>query len=265
MLKFTEDQHLYESIVPDGIKWLSITTLVHALCPPFDASSQAQKSSVNRKSKWYGTSPTDILTAWDNERKRSTNLGTWLHNKNEQTLYNLLGITVHKPIMENGVKIAPKQLLTQGIYPEHFVYLKSSGICGQTDKAEVKGNVVDINDYKTSKKIRRNSYSGYNEPVMMLRPVHHLEDCEYWHYALQLSLYMYIILKHNPLLVPGTLTIEHVKFAIESTNKWGYPIHKLVDNEPVIEDIEYIQLPYLKSEVSIVLDWLKNNRNKVKK
>jgi hypothetical protein len=41
------------------------------------------------------------------------------------------------------LKIAPNQKLDPGVYPEHMVYLKSAGICGQSDLVEVvNGKVI---------------------------------------------------------------------------------------------------------------------------
>ena len=99
----------------------------------------------------------------------------------------------------------------------------------------------------------------------MLAPVAHLEDCEFNHYALQLSMYMYMLLRHNPNLKPGTLTIEHVVFEEEGQNKYGYPIHKVVDGEPVVKEIKEIALPFMKNECAAIINWLKNNRHKVVK
>ena len=62
----------------------------------------------------------------------------------------------------------------------------------------------------------------------MLNPVNHLDDCNLNHYALQLSFYMYMILKHNPKLRPGKMIIEHIVF--EEAGKDAY------DNRVVLYD-----------------------------
>lgn len=95
---------------------------------------------------------------------------------------------------------------------------------------------------------------------MMKPPLAHIEDCNYWHYALQLSLYMYIILKQNPQLKPGKLTIEHVIFEKEGENEWGYPIYKL-DEEgvPIVKETVFYELPYLKTEILDLIKWKKNH------
>ncbi len=259
MIEFHALNHVYKSIVPDGRTWKSITSIVHSLVTPFDAEIQAVKSSKNSRSKWYGLSPREIIKAWDDEKNRSTELGHWYHDKREQTLLTKPGVI--QAVSYTGVKVARDQRLSDGIYPEHIVYLESAGICGQTDEAEVASGILNITDAKSGKEIRRQGYMGYEGEKMMLSPVSHLGDCEYNHYALQLSLYAYIILKHNPQLKPGKLTIEHVKFQDAGQTKYGYPIYERDDNGGyIVKDIEYIQLPYMVREVQSIISWLKQSK-----
>jgi len=99
-----------------------------------------------------------------------------------------------------------------------------------------------------------------------LFPVHHLDDCHINHYALQLSIYMYIILKHNPKLKPGNIFIHHVVFEQQSEDKNGYPVYKILPNgDPVVTEVIPIELPYLRDEVISIMQWLKDNRDKIKK
>ena len=98
----------------------------------------------------------------------------------------------------------------------------------------------------------------------MLGPVKHLEDCEINHYALQLSIYMYVIQKHNFNLNPGKIQIQHVEFEIDYEDENGYPVHALdAGGEPIIGKINRFDLPYLKKEVIAMLKWLKINKQMV--
>lgn len=258
MIKFIADTHTYLSVVPDNKQWKSITSIVHSLVSPFNAEVQAVKSSKNSKSKWYGMSPKDIIQAWEDEKNRSTELGHWWHDKREQHILTTRPDAV-QAISNIGIKVARDQRLSDGIYPEHIVYLESAGICGQTDEAEVVNGILNITDAKSSKEIRRNGYIGYDGEKMMLPPVQHLGDCEFHHYSLQLSMYAYIILKHNPLLKIGKLTIEHVKFQEAGQNKYGYPIYeKDGKGGYIVKEVEHIQLPYRAKEVQNIITWLKN-------
>lgn len=271
MVKFTELNHCYESIIPDDVKWLGVTTLVGHLHPAFDRTPydcSLRKPTIGKPNKWYKLPAEEIQAAWTAEASRSTILGSWYHNKREQSLYNNGDHKVFRPIINGDVKLAPDQKLVEGgIYPEHLVYLASAGICGQSDYVEVKEGKINIRDYKTSKKIDRTAYKNWEGVVKkMLAPVGHLEDCHFYHYALQLSIYMYIMLRHNPQLLPGTLIIEHIKFQIESEDKYGYPIYAKDDNgDYIVTEIEEISLPYLAKEVKAIVEWLKTNKSKLVK
>jgi hypothetical protein len=82
-LQFKEEGHLYESTDSDNIEWRSVTSLIGMLKPKFDAEEQAKKSSKNKRSKWYGMTPKEILQAWDNESNRAIKLGNFYHNQRE--------------------------------------------------------------------------------------------------------------------------------------------------------------------------------------
>jgi hypothetical protein len=156
---FNAEEHSYKSIDgSEGISWTSVTTLISSLKKPFDAKSIAERSSKSKKSKWYGMTVEDILQAWENESTRAIDQGNWYHNQREADLLELNTIERHgcilpiiRPLITDDIKYAPSQKLMEGMYPEHFVYLKSAGICGQSDLVEVAKGFVNITDYKTNK------------------------------------------------------------------------------------------------------------------
>jgi hypothetical protein len=269
MVKFIAENHRYESIIYDNREWLGVTTLVHAFCEPFNKIEKAAKASVRVPSsrypnKWYKVSPEDILQAWEKESKRATDLGHWYHNKKEKELLEDTTLTVFAPIVEDGVKLAPDQRLRDGVYPEHLVYLAGPAITGQSDIVKVEKGIVTIEDHKTSKEIKREGFTNWEgTKKKMLQPFTHLEDCQFNHYALQLSIYMYCILKHNPLLLPGKLRINHVKFVEAGKDKYDYPIAFLDENnEPVVESIEVIELPYLRGDVVKLIDYISDPKKR---
>lgn len=172
------------------------------------------------------------------------------------------------PIPEiEGLKHAPEQRLDDGIYPEHLVYLKSAGICGQSDLVEIVNGHVNIIDYKTNKEIKKESFKDWEGvSEKMLDPVSHLDDCNFNHYSLQLSIYMYIILKHNPKLKPGNIYIHHVVFETEDLDQYGYPITKYSpEGDPVVKEVIPMEIPYLKEEIVGIINWLHDNRTNLKR
>ena len=270
---FKADGHVYETLnedlEKDKIKWTSVTSFVGMFKPKFDAEKQAKKSSKNKRSKWYGMTPKEILAAWDGESQRAIGLGNWYHDEREKRLLEFSTIErdgtevpIIKPIVDqNGIKIAPEQKLSEGVYPEHFVYLKSAGLCGQADLVTIVNGKINILDYKTNKEIKQKGFTNWEGITSkMYNPVSHLDDCNLKHYNLQLSLYAYIIKKHNPKLKIGELTVQHVIFEKEKDDKFGYPINKYNDQgEPIIKEIKMYNLPYLKDEVQSLIMWLKDN------
>jgi hypothetical protein len=268
MIQFRNHDHSYTSIVPDDTRWLSVTAVVSTLKPVFDPHLQAAKSTKNRKSKWYGIPVPEIIAAWEGESKRSLDVGHWYHDRVERQIlsqdsYEGLPVHRYKTDDTDTVKIAPDQKLAEGIYPEHMVYLQSTGICGQSDIVRVQNGIVHITDHKTSKEIRTEGYKNWEGiTTKMQKPMQHLDDCEYNHYGLQLSLYLYIVLRHNPLLMPGTMTINHVRLKESSKDKYGYPVHQLIDGEPVIESITPIVIPYMHHEAQAIINWIKEPKNR---
>lgn len=268
-VKFLPDEHKYVSIdVSENIKWTSVTSVISDYKEHFNADLIAEKSSRNKKSKWYGMSVEDIKNAWKAESDRAITLGTWYHNQRESDVLGCstinregLDLKIVKSVEVDGIKTAPNQKLDNGIYPEHFVYLKSAGICGQSDRVEVVNGRVDIYDYKTNKEIKKESYKNWEGiSKKMLHPVSHLDDCNYNHYALQLSLYMYIILKHNPKLKAGKLILDHVIFEDDGLDKKGNKIHRLdLEGHPIIKNIDRYELPYLKTEVISIIHHLNDS------
>lgn len=274
ILRFTPHDHKYTSVKKEDEKdWISVTSFIGNFKQPFDADAIAAKSAKNRKSKWYGMTPEEIKAAWKSEAKRATDLGTWYHNCREKDICELetmerqgFTVPVVKPVEIEGIKYSPEQKLTDGVYPEHLVYLKSAGLCGQSDLVEVIDGHVHITDYKTNKEIKTEGYTNWQGVTQkMLAPVSHLDDCNLNHYTLQLSMYLYMILKHNPRLKPGTLTIHHILFDTVGEDKFGNPITALDSNgDPIVKDIVQYDLPYLKQEVITLMHWLEDNRNKIK-
>jgi hypothetical protein len=273
---FNASDHSYKSIDgAEGIDWISVTTIISSLKKGFDAKVIAEKVSKNKRSKWYGVEPKDIEAIWKNEADRATTLGTYYHNQREDDLCSFAsiereGVTipVFAPSGEtDGIRYAPLQKLDSGIYPEHMVYLRSAGICGQSDLVEVVNSKVNIIDYKTNKEIKTEAFTNWEGvSEKMLDPISHLDDCNFNHYALQLSIYMYIILKHNPKLKPGRIFIHHITFEHEKEDKWGYPIAKLDhDGNPIVKEVIPMSVPYLVDEVISIMHFLQNNKHKIKK
>lgn len=246
MVKFLDSGHVYESVNGDSCKWTSVTSAISLLHKKFDESI-VYKNVNDYRSKWYKMDPIEVLKIWKGENIRSTMTGSAFHKLMEDG--EVAGIDNSKT--ENGWKIAGNQVLTDGVYTELLTYHPIFAICGQVDRVEVRNGVIKIDDWKTNKEIK---YEGFNKQ-MMFSPLDHLPDCNFVHYALQLSMYMYLLLWHNTHLVPGQLTLKHVRFEIEGLDKHGYPITKKDRNGVyIVKDITSIPVPFLRTEVELILN-----------
>jgi ATP-dependent exoDNAse (exonuclease V) beta subunit len=268
-LIFNHEDHTY--VTDEGKYYTSVTKLLSKYKQPFNSKEAAMKASRNKKGKWYGMDPIHIIDVWEKESARSVDLGNWYHNTREEDLlscntinYNNIELPIHKCLYDEQLKkIAPDQKIGDGVYPEFFLYLPSAGIAGQSDRVTVSSGKVDILDYKTNKEIKSQSFKNYEGiSQKMLYPLNHLDDCNLNHYTIQLSIYMYIILKHNPLYQAGELTIHHIIFE-EGFDKdpYGYPIYLKDDSGNfIVKEVIPYKLPYLKEEVYALLEHYKLNR-----
>lgn len=274
-VKFTDAGHKYTSTDGANINWTSVTTAIHHFTQPFDSDTIAAKSSTSRKSKWFGMTVSDIQKQWKATNTYSLTLGTWYHKLMEDAVLSHETITsdgvelkIVKPIMIGEEKMAPLQQLNNNTkYPEHLTYLKSIGIIGQSDDVEVVNGFLNIGDFKTNKELKLQSYKKWDGTYQMMKaPFQHLHDCNYIHYCLQLSVYMYMILKHNPQLKPGKITLKHILFEVESRDKFDNPIYKQDEkgNFFVLDTQDY-DVPYMKQEVQVLMNWMKMNKIPAKK
>lgn len=248
MIRFLEESHKYESIIPDNRVWRGVTTSLKKYKEEFPTMDRSESCSIKPDGPWFGIPPEQIRAIWKAESERSTKLGKWYHSLRE----NDLCCKNMSPVIDEWKYALPQQI-EEGVYPEMIIYHPEYTMCGQSDVVECVNNTINVGDYKTSKKIDRKGFKGKR----MLGKLSHLEDCELNSYSLQLSIYMKMLLYHNPDKKPGKLTIEHVKFKIKELDNYGYPVHERTsDGGYIVEDIEYINCPFLEKEAEIVIQGL---------
>ncbi len=271
-LYFTENGHLYKShdYSPHQINWISGTAIVEMFAEIFDEKEMARKCSngETKTKKYLGLSPVEILDVWHTENKRSTDAGSKYHLQKERKLISQplqkregLIYPVYPPIMLGDKKLSIPQKLEEGIYPEHLMYLMSAGICGQADRVEIIQKYIDIYDHKTNKKLEFESFKNrLGQSKKMMRILRHLDDCNFIHYSIQLSIYMYMVRKHNYNLTPRKLILEHATFEIEKVDKYGFPTY-YTDSEgnPIVKDVTEHKVDYLEKEVIAIINYLKDN------
>lgn len=234
-------------------RYTSVTTLLNGLHQKKDISKMAkdyllkhgnilailkdvsakQKISLSEVSDLWGSLPDtvdSVLKIWKDINKISTDRGSSYHLKKELEAYNEGG----KPVINEGeFKIGYGLKDLEGFYPELMVYHPFYKICGTIDKAYIKDKRFKLGDFKTNKKgLERKGFKGQR----LLTPISHLEDCNYWVYVLQLSLYAFIL------------------------EEWGYICDglEIIIVKDVEKDISVTEsIPYLKQEAKSILTYFK--------
>ena len=159
------------------------------------------------------------MSDWDEENRRACERGTKIHSDLEQSFYK----KAHNiSLAKYGIggkfeckKDYPELDLEYGVYPEYLIYRESDDkilrIAGQIDLLIKSGNEITLVDYKTNKKI--DLKSGFNTStksnVKMLYPLNNLQDCNFYHYSMQLSTYAWMLQKLNPNFIIKDLIISH--------------------------------------------------------
>lgn len=288
-IAFIEETHKYFDVTNPEAVFTSVTTMIHSYTQPFDKDfwsaykalekllpkdvwNVEKKSLLNTKKfdkvllELHNISENDfnreqqnILDQWDEENRKSCERGTKIHADLEHSFYKKKkDIDISK--FEIGGKFVCEKDRTEldlenGIYPEYLISRVSEDgklrIAGQIDLLVKKGNKLTIGDFKTNKKIETKSFfdSKTRTSVKMKFPLNNLEDCNYYHYCLQLSTYAWMLQKYNPEFEIEDLVLIHFDHS---------------DNMTVYH------LPYLKDEVVKMLSHfkkettLKANREKRK-
>ena len=196
------------SLVKDGL--LATQIWKPELLEKFNIDQQTFEDKTN-----------EILKSWDNTRDEACDHGSYVHEIMETSFYG----NTHFDLSNFGcpqicgnfdcIKGNYHLDLENGIYPEFLMsYITPEGlhIAGQADLIVKNGNDISILDWKTNKEIKKRSFfnKAKKKNVMMKYPLSNIEDCNYWHYTLQLSLYAYILQQLNPDFEIKELKLVHI-------------------------------------------------------
>lgn len=209
---YYDEPHLYYI---DGQQMISATTILGKYKNKFNSDIMAPKTGAKWANLYQGTIKFDkdfVQDIWKWLNLHAVTEGSIIHdylenlfnNKvfpyPEQRVVDALGydaISESYPILK-GFSASFYEDVYQKLIPikaELVVGDEELGICGMVDMLfwNEKAQCYQIWDWKTNTKL--NMYSKYGD--FMKAPIDHLEDCEFIHYSLQLSLYRYIIEKNT--------------------------------------------------------------------
>lgn len=275
-IAFEEEAHIYYDVTQPDQKFISVTTLIHSFTQPFDKEFWSAYKALEKlldKDSWaiekksllstkkfdkvllemheieendFNREQQAILDAWDEENRKSCERGTRIHADLENSFYKK-GKDIDISKYQIGGKFECRKDynaldLENGIYPEYLISRVSPDgklrIAGQIDLLVKKGNKFIIGDWKTNKKIETKSFYNKNTKtsVKMKFPLNNLDDVNYYHYALQLSTYAWMIQQLDPIYEIEDLVLVHF------------------DHE---DNMTVYHMPYLKDEVIKMLTFYK--------
>lgn len=224
-VSFREVDHVY---IVDDTPLDSVTTFVKDCFHEFNADLHAK-----RKAEALGITKEEVLEMWDKKGRESREQGTEMHKKIEAYY---LGKSVSTDETFDLFKIFANKITLKPYRTEWAVYDWEQKLAGTIDFVDYQDGEYIIYDWKRSDKlIAKNGLpiknSLYGEKA--LPPIDNLDDSPYYHYALQLSLYKYILEKNYGINVSKLrLGIFHPSY-----------------NKPYV-----LEMPYLKNEIDTLFN-----------
>lgn len=223
MITFDAENHRYTA---GDITFKSVTTLVEECFEKFDTDYWAQRAARKQ-----GLPVSVIKAQWEAKAERARNLGTLMHDKIERYY---LG---EEPESDDTFRLFEQFASNVKLSPyrtEWAIFDEESRIAGTLDFLHCDDGEFRIYDWKRSDKIIENGVpvrtNRYGKTA--LRLIAHIPDTTYWHYALQVSIYRYILEKnYNINVKSGHLVVLH------PSNTTYYVVN----------------VPYLRTEVETLL------------
>lgn len=233
-IDFIEATHQYKIDGKLDPKLVSVTQFIHLFFEKFDAHSVIDKMMASEKwseSKYFGMTKNEIIDQWDKVCTEASEAGTRLHSSIEE--FYTRGEKMGDESTEFGYFINFHKKFNLECYKAEWrIFDDRLKIAGSIDMAFVdpndRSNIL-IYDWKRSKEIKfENRYQRGLEPIS------HIEDCNFWHYALQLNLYKRIIESNYKLKVNGmAIVVFH----------------------PVNDDFVLVDIPDLQDDIDLLVDY----------
>ena len=216
-ISLNAESHIYSLLNRSDITFTSVTTFVDQFFEKFDAEKIAKKL-VNTHPKYLGRTVSSLLGDWEKARQH----GTIVHQEIEDWIKKDI-----EPIQAQSISGVRwirdyKKLNNIELFSEVIVYSTELSIAGTVDLLALNKitNKYEIVDWKTSKKITKESYNG---KVGIKPESKKIMDCNYYHYALQLSLYRYILEEYYDLEIQNQIIIQ---LQSDGANKYELPYMK---------------------------------------
>ena len=201
-ISLEKEDHIYQLNNEPGFQFTSVTSFVGKFFEKFDSKAIATKLTTTHP-KYKDLTVQQLLDQW----KKKADYGTLVHEEIEFYLNNQTPPKDNRSIRAiewlNGYKMQSDFEL----YSEKIIYSKELQLAGTIDLLMYDKNSDSyiIVDWKTSSKIATSAYkhkAGHHEITR------NLEDCNFNHYSLQLSLYRYLLENYYNLNINNQMIVH---------------------------------------------------------
>ena len=206
-----KENHIYQLNDEPDFEFKSVTTFVGGFFEEFDAPLVASKLTRTHP-KYKHMTADELLLVW----KKKADYGTFVHEEIENYINDKTAPTDDRSSRAvkwlNGYKMQSNYKLLS----EKIIYSKELNLAGTIDLLmyDEASNAYNIIDWKTSAKIETSAYRNKTGNHDITR---NLEDCNFNHYSLQLSLYRYILEHYYGLKISNQMIVH-----ITDTDCRGY-------------------------------------------
>ena len=209
LISLEEESHTY-SLSNSNIEFKSVTEFIHTFFKPFDEQNIAKKLTQTHF-KYKGMSVEELINSWNKRRDR----GTIVHKQIEDFInsnceindneFNKLDLKATQ-----GINFIKHKCLkeTNILASEVIIYSEELKLAGTIDLIifNKEKNHVSIIDWKTNKKISKKSFNRSRKGIKF--PLKSMDDCNFNHYNLQLSMYQYILESYYNVKVNGLFLVH---------------------------------------------------------
>lgn len=231
-LSFDEKNHIYTY---NDQTFLSVTTWISSLFEKFDQEKIITKM-MNSKSwvnnELYGKTKEEIEALWTSRKQIAIKEGVQLHQDIEDYLNSeqIENNSIEFQYFQNFIR----EHLLNVFRTEWKIYDESLKLAGTIDMCSLNSDgTITLYDWKRTKTIKKiNHYKKFST----LPSLRHVVDTNFYHYALQLNLYKYILEKNYQYKVTNMYLVclhpenKNNDYLLYSVPEMNFEIEKIIDH-----------------------------------
>jgi ATP-dependent exoDNAse (exonuclease V) beta subunit len=189
-LTYDDEKHSY--VDQDGQVYTSVTHVVESLFPKFDKVKVAKRCAHK-----YKTTPEELIRQWTEKGDNARVYGTKAHYYAETKAKALVSPKAKDQRLRQAQRNIDKtfQDFIQGkdvVGSEKIVFSKKHCMAGTIDLLLQDSNCIYVTDWKSNEEIKTSPVYEYG--FEMFRDI---PSTNFWHYAVQLNLYEFILKQEN--------------------------------------------------------------------